>query len=193
MYLTEDDCAKAALRRCNIESSCIYSRHCVYQTVLLYAHAAQEGSYVISPTEKGNGKRKRGWRLRHCDDALSTSSSLIACTTVRFASRSPWKPAEKPIDSLSLDYSERELFQESRGPFPLLSYPHRISLVFAREELSPLPPAYLIPARPWRSDEGKKKKKKKARRRRRRRRRERRRRGGRRKRRRARNGARRRR
>lgn len=73
------------------------------------------------------------WRLRHCDDALSTSSSLIACT-VRFASRSPWKPAEKPIDSLSLDSSERELFQESLGPFPLLSYPRRISLVFARGE-----------------------------------------------------------
>ena len=39
-----------------------------------------------------------GVRLPRWYDALSTSSSLIVCI-VRFASRSPWEPAEKPIDS----------------------------------------------------------------------------------------------
>lgn len=93
-----------------------------HETVSLCAHTA--GTYVISrPTGKGWRETWKGdGRLRHCGDALSTSSSLIACT-VRFASRSPWKPAEKPIDSLFGDSSERELFQESLGPFsaPLLS------------------------------------------------------------------------
>lgn len=45
----------------------------------------------------------------------------------------------KNLSILSLDSSERELFQESHGPFPLLSYPSWISLVFAEEKLFPLP------------------------------------------------------
>lgn len=53
----------------------------------------------------------------------------------------------KNLSILSLDSSERELFQESHGPFPLLSYPRRISLVFAKEKLFPLSPAYLTAAR----------------------------------------------
>lgn len=53
----------------------------------------------------------------------------------------------KNLSILSLDSSERELFQESHGPFPLLSYPRRISLVFAEEKLFPLPPSCLTPAR----------------------------------------------
>jgi len=47
----------------------------------------------------------------------------------------------KNLSILSLDSSERELFQESLGPFPLLSYPRRIFLVFAKEKLFPLPQA----------------------------------------------------
>lgn len=56
---------------------------------------------------------REGWY-----DALSTSSSLIVCI-VRFASRSPWEPAEKPIDSpFGLLWKRRTL---SRILWPLLS------------------------------------------------------------------------
>lgn len=58
----------------------------------------------------------------------------------------------KNLSILSLDSSERELFQESLGPFPLLSYPRRIFLVFAKEKLFPLPQAYLTPVRLSASD-----------------------------------------
>lgn len=102
--------------------------------LIVRARRAQEATYVISPTGKGSGKRKRGMALtplRRC--SFHVSSSLIACT-VRFASRSPWKPAEKPIDSLFGDSSESELFQESLGPFPFLSYPTNLPRVFAGGE-----------------------------------------------------------
>ena len=92
--------------------------------LIVRARGVQEGTYVISSTGKGSGKRKRGWRLRHCGDALSTSSSLIACT-VRFASRSPWKPAEKPIDSLFGLLWKRTLSRIPRSlSAPLLSSPN---------------------------------------------------------------------
>lgn len=63
----------------------------------------------------------------------------------------------KNLSILSLDSSERELFQESLGPFPLLSYPRRIFLVFAKEKLFPLPQAYLTPVRLSRAVESRKK------------------------------------
>lgn len=68
----------------------------------------------------------------------------------------------KNLSILSLDSSERELFQESLGPFPLLSYPRRIFLVFAKEKLFPLPQAaYLTPVRPSRAAECRKKREEK--------------------------------
>lgn len=88
----------------------------------------------LAEQEKVAENVKRGWRLRHCDDALSTSSSLIACT-VRFASRSPWKRAEKPIDSL---FGETPLKENSfknsflRSFLPFLCYPTlNLSRVFS--------------------------------------------------------------
>lgn len=99
--------------------------------LIVRARRAGENLCNLAEQEKAAGNVKGGWRLRHCGDALSTSSSLIACT-VRFASRSPWKPAEKPIDSL---FRETPLKENS---FKNLSVLLSVPLLSHAESLSRL-------------------------------------------------------